>query len=203
MTNGELVETYTKSIKRRRYTNDRENLLPVLPFFMLDAVYQIYMRDILPLDCKHETKRWRNIWSKAYNRVNMGFFRAFTVDQQDEVIDRMDSFGDYIYNHVMVAKFSIMNLIKDYPLEVQSTVSSCLVCSVIAQSAEIIWEEVYLDERGRKTHNHDIEQMVQAIQMFLNSWHRPDRRVDCDKDERVNRAVQVLQNKMVDWLYNN
>lgn len=175
-------------------------LEPLLPFFIMDVQFQIYCHDIAYLPVKYQMKQVRGKWIAAYNKFNKAFFNAFTQDEQDELIDKMDDFADYIQNDVMVAKVAFMDMVKDLPFERQGVIGACLMCNVLAQSAQVIWGKVYHDRHGVKETNGELRRIQICSYDFLNMYYREGRNISCDTP-RITEAVNILCRKIVKWLY--
>ena len=73
MTNTEIVDKYLTSIGMKRVSGT--SLEPILPFFMLDAAYNMWLKDVQPIECKHEAKKMKKEWVTKYGLFNRSFFR--------------------------------------------------------------------------------------------------------------------------------
>lgn len=201
ITNRELISAYMRRVGRTYITNDANDLTPLLPFFILDLAYQLYLSHVLPLQCSHEARRWRSEWSKTYGKLNREFFSSFDDDQTDAVIDRMESLEAFVDEDINAVRKVVADyLAASVPSDKTETIAVCMVCNVLAQSASLIWEKVYRGENGQGVPNRDIERLVHATSAFLNSWHKPDRYVNCNDDEAVDSAIVKLQARIVAWL---
>ena len=54
MTNTEMVDRWLTSIGMKRVSGS--SLEPILPFFMLDVAYNMWQKDVSPIECKFELK---------------------------------------------------------------------------------------------------------------------------------------------------
>jgi SH3-like domain-containing protein len=186
---------------RTYITKDKEDITPLLPFFILDTVYQLYLKHILPLECSHDAQHWRSVWRDTYGALNREFFKAFDDDQRDAVIDRMESMEEFIAGEAERTRATTEAfLATKIPADKVFIVSVCMVCNVLAQSASLIWQKVYRDAAGRGTVNRSIEKLAHVISKFLNSWHKPACYINCNEDEAVDSAVTALQARVVGWL---
>lgn len=200
MKNTEIVDIYLKSLGMKRVSGD--SLEPILPHIMMDAQYQIYCKEIKPLDCKHRLKKFRNEWIQHYNLFNRQFFSAFTDEQKDEVIDKMDSFERYIYNDIVIAKVSIMNCCTGCDFQTQKVLAACALCNILAQAALVIWQKVYKNSKGQDTKNLEIEAIGRCASLFMHEYYRGAKDISCNNDN-VDKAISVLCRKMVKWLYDD
>ena len=81
-----------------------EGFEPVMPYIMMDSVYQIYKEEIQPLPLKNQLKQYRNKWEKNYKYFNHEFFSVFTQDEAVDITDMMDEFEEFIANDLMVVR---------------------------------------------------------------------------------------------------
>lgn len=202
MTNKEIVDTYLKAQGFKRITGGDEDFSPILPFIMLDGVYQMYCKTISPIQCRFEMRKYKNDWEKSYNAFNKAFFDCFSDSQTDAIIDKMDSFADYIGNYLVVAKVQIMDVLKNEPSERQEVLATCLLCSILAQSAQVVWKRVYKSGHYGVSENFAIKNLHKAICDFMNAYYGKNKpHIKVDKEKPVSDAVSVLCHKMITWLY--
>lgn len=199
--NKDLISAYMRHIGKTYVTNDADDLTPLLPFFILDVEYQLYSKYILPLRCSHDARRWKAIWGQTYTALNRDFFSAFTDEQRDAVIERMDGMTDFVSEDIVKTQDTVVAyLATQIPRDKCGVISVCMMCSALAQSAGIVYEQVYRGEKGRGAKNPRIEKLIHCISRFLNSWHKPDRHITCNDDSEVDAAVTRLQARLVAWL---
>lgn len=191
-----LVDTYLATIGLKRLKGSSAS--PLLPFFILDAMYSILTKDIASVPVKNTTKKALTEWIHAYNLLNRSFFRAFTQDQQNDVIDLMDSFQESIANDIVITKVQVMNQLGKYgiPFEGQTILASAMVCNILAQQASIVWEEVY-----RRPHKSFVA-LERHSQRWMQSYflqHYPGH-INPNDDEQICLAVDILCKKIIQFL---
>lgn len=198
-----MIDTYLKSIGMKRIKGD--GLDPLMPFIMMDAMYQIYTKEIAPLPCRHELKHVKKSWIEGYNVFNREFFRAFNVDEQGEVIDLMDDFEKFIHNDVLIAKLAIMNELRDLPTEDASVCASCVMCNILAQAAHIIWSKIFGKCRLLNPAGKYILGVEKNSTKFMNLYHSriSTRHVDPNRSKKIVDSVDILCKKMVKWVKSN
>lgn len=202
MTNKEIVDAYLGAQGFRRITGGNDDFSPILPFIMLDGVYQMYCKTISGIFCRFEMKRYRNDWEKSYNAFNKAFFDCFSDEQRDAIIDKMDSFADYIGNYLTIAKVQIMNCLKHETEERQEVLATCLLCSILVQSSQIVWRKVYKDSKLRGNENMSLKRLHKAICDFMGEYYGKNKpHIKVDEEKSVSDAVNVLCHKMINWLY--
>ena len=201
MTNNEIVDKWLASIGMKRVSGS--SLEPILPFFMLDAAYNMWLKDVSPIECRHEAKKMKKEWVTRYGLFNRQFFRAFSLDEQCEITDKMDSFDAYIGNHVMIAKVQVMGVMRDLETEQAVRCASLLIINILCQSAQIVWRNVYKNSRFGDQDNPDIHALERLSSRFMNAYHSgiSDRNVNPNESKPLVDAVDVLCQKMIRWLY--
>lgn len=182
-----------------------KSLEPILPFLMLDCMFQIYNKEIKPVQCRHEMKHLRKVWMRNYTTLNNQFFRAFNVAQRDEVIDKMDDFENYIQNDLMIAKVAVMNELSDLDFKDANICASCMLCNIFAQSAQIVWSKVYATRSGRNSENPYISGIEASCKRFMDLYHSTvsTRNVNPNNSKQIVTSVDILCHKMIKWLTTN
>ena len=201
MTNQEIVDTYLKYRgKKRTATGKQDNTLPLMPFFIMDVVYQIFCKDINTLDCKHEMKRFRTQWKDNYNKFNHEFFRAFNEDQKDYIIDLMDEFDKYIHTTVVMLKSAVINsFTEETPFEDKCILASLLTCNVLCQASQHLYGDMYRNRYMQKETNPHIASIQQAS--YKIACHYPAvKGVDLTSSDKVMQMIDVLCKKIVKFL---
>lgn len=198
MTNEEILDAFCKSRGLTRTKGATPE--PLLPFMMMDCVFQMYCKWVAKLDLKHECKRYRSEWKKAYSDMNRAFFRAFNEEQTDAVIDMMDDFDKYIHNDLVIAKVAIIDCLDDgRTLDEQQVASSCILSEVLCWSAMVVWDNVFKATRQMDVHEH-IDRIRKSIHRFINAWYRPEKHVNVADDPKCEAAITALCHKMIRYL---
>lgn len=172
------------------------------PFLLMDAQYSIYQKDILPIKCKRELKRIKSKWSDAYARFNKQFFAPFTQEQKDEIIDMMDAYSAHINNALMNVRIAVMNAISkvgDCSFEEQKVLSACSVCNILAQCANIAWEEIHLNSLLEKKPNIDLVGIAKHAHDFCSEYMRltkTDIDLNLNEFKAVDDCMDVLYKKI-------
>ena len=150
MTNSELVN---KFLLHRGFSKIQgESLLPIMPYIVMDVVYNMYNKTIRPIPAKHQLKRLKKTWEDAYNRFDRTFLAAFTQDEQDEIMDKMDSLEEYIANAKAIAEIQTMNCFDHLAIDQQSVIACANVCNLLTHYAGQIWSAVYKNYDRSKGH---------------------------------------------------
>ena len=201
MTNKEIVDTYFVAHGFRQTKGGAQDFSPILPFLMLDEVYTMYRRTILPIKCAHQMKQSKMLWAESNNAFNKDFFACYTKEQTEAIIERMDDFEQFIAKDEMIVKVQIMNEVNFEPLERQDVIATCLLCSILVQSAQVVWRRIYKNSLQQDTENIALRNIRRGIVGFMNEYYgknKPDIKVD--DNPQVAGAVGVLCRNMIKWL---
>lgn len=202
MTANDLVDTYLTHIGMRRVKGNGYDA--ILPFFMLDAMYQIMSKDIVPVPSRQEQKLALKRWQASYNSFNRDFFSAFNQEQQDAVIDIMDAFESYINNDIVVAEVSVMKQLQKYDIsfEHQKVIASCMLCHVLAQTAQIAWGAIYKDKHNVSKESPHIKAILKYSSLWMNLYFSKvsDAYVNPNDSEQICTAMDILCKKMIKFL---
>ena len=201
----EMTDRYLEKKGYHRTGGRDQDPAAIMPFFVLDLMYGEYERAVQPLKLRHEAKRLRRIWIENYTAMNKEFFSVFSLDEQDEIIEKMDSLREYVEHDLMIARIALMEEINDVPLDQQDAISAVVLCNILSQVAQIIWEKVYHVKgkwKNRSDRNGRIDEIVRNTHLLarnLPMWS--DRSVNFNESKRVSDAVDILQNKIVKWMH--
>jgi hypothetical protein len=171
-----------------------------MPMLLMDAMNMIYEEYVAPLPLKHREKQIRTRWHEAYKHFIKQEFMAFNDDQKCELCDMMDDFESYIHNEVEMFRVASMGRFMQYSTEVRLTLSGILACSILAQSAEYIWNTL----RGRKYENMYIKSVVQWSHELLDEYgdnrlDRTQKKIDLNEFENIRSAVNKLCTAVGDY----
>lgn len=215
ITQQEIVDRYLAYKHRKRTVGERiDNTLPLMPFFIMDACYQIYCRDIKDIPCKHLMKQAKKKWADNYHKFTMDFFMAFDQEQTDYIVDMMDEFNDYIHNNLVMLKSAVVNHFTDEtPFEDKKILGSVMACNVLAQSAQHMYGEMY--RVGTKffpikslyavvtLQPKEIEPYIEGVKKAsydFASYYPKGRNVDLTSSEPVMSMIRALCNNIVRFL---
>ena len=200
MTNQEIVDVYLAYKHKKRTKGKRENLLFLMPFFIMDACYQIYCKDIKDLPCKQMMKQAKKRWGVCYHKYTTDFFRAFNEDQMEFIMDQMDEFNDYIHNSVVILKSKVMSEIPDtVAFEDKKILAALLLCNVLAQAAQHLHGNMYRNADMTKEINYDIEGVKKAS-YDLARLHPASKGVDLTASDDVMKLINALCKKLMKFL---
>lgn len=214
MTNREITDRYLKYKGMTRTKPESLGFQPILPFYVMDVVYEIYCKYVMPIPAARELKKAKNEWREAYNLLDRDFHRAFTQDEWADISDQMDAFREYIGNHLTVAVVSVMDVFKDFPLDEQQVLASLAIADVLATTAQVVWGNIYRNftpkviggkvfEKDVPNVNQYIAAVTRAIRNYLDLYYlsiggewaqpEPSQRIVDARDALVRRIVRYLE----------
>ena len=200
MTNNEMITKYLNSIGFKLVQG--ESLMPLMSFLQMDVMFSIFNKEIRPLDFKHEMNQIRNRWIHEYGLFDRTFFQPFTIDERDEILDKMDSFEQYIWNDVTIMRIQIMRLIDEIDTDKSNVCASLILCNVFCQMAGIYWKNVFLNGKGKGKLNDQIVLCERWSSKLINLYHSKysDRHINPNDDKQVVLACQAICNRIAQWL---
>ena len=221
MTNSEIVDKYLSHIHYTKVSGD--SILPVMPFIVMDVVYNMYHKTIRPVPAKHRLAKLKKTWEECYSRFDRMFLAAFTPDEQDEVFDRIDDLENYIANHKTIAEVQTMNCFSFLDLEHQKVLACANICNLLTHYAAQTWTvcyknfdrmkgkqkpgERYYKMEGRlykeiDTHNSDLEKIEYVSEKFMDEYYKgiggPD--VNLRNCQQMRDSCIALVKKIYEWL---
>lgn len=174
---------------------------PFMPMLLMDAMNMIYDDYIAKLPLRHKEKLLRTRWHEAYEHFIKQELMAFNDDQKLYICESiMDDFEEFIHNQVEMFRVASMSRFMQYDTEVRLTLSAILSCSILAQSAEYIWNAL----RGRGKDNPYIKSIVHWSHELLNLYgdnriDRTQKKIDLNKFEDIRIAVNKLCNAIGEY----
>lgn len=147
MTDVEILDAFLSKHKLRRMKGESMRL--VMPWYIMDKVYDIYQNDIKDFDVKGRTQmmnKYRNMWKNSYNKFNLDFFDCFDEDQTDEIIERFNEFHEYTGRNVMLLYYAVLDVFQklqpDKDLKWQETASKCFLVELMTSYALKLWKDI-------------------------------------------------------------
>jgi hypothetical protein len=200
MTNRDIVNVYL-AYKGKRKTKGKEvNILFLMPFFIMDACYQVFCKEIKDYPCRHQMKLAKKRFRECYHAYTMDFFRAFNDEQVEFITDQMDEFNDYIHNSMVLLKSKVFSVIPDeYSFEEKKILAALLLCNVLAQAAQHLHGNMYRHSDMTKEVDVNIEGVKKAS--YDMARHHPSSKgVNLTVSDEVIKLVDALCKKIMKFL---
>jgi hypothetical protein len=178
----------------------RDDVRMMMPFYLMDASYQVYCKDIKNFECKHKVKEAKTRWKESYRKFFSDFLMPFDVDQTEFITDQMDDFEDYIHNKMVMLKTTVMNVFpQDAPFEEKKILASVLTSNSLSQMAQHIHRDMYRDKWHRPKDNPLIEAVTKNSYEFAN--HFPvSKGVDLTASDKVSSMISSLCKEVMKYL---
>lgn len=200
MTNKDIVNIYL-AYKHKRKTKGKEvSTLFLMPFFIMDACYQVYCKEIKNYPCKFQMKQAKKRFSESYHKYTTDFFQPFNEDQIEFITDQMDEFNDYIHNSMVILKSKVFGIIPDdYSFEDKKILSSLLLCNVLAQAAQHLHGNMYRHSDMTKEVDVNIEGVKKAS-YDMARFHPVSKGVNLTTTNEVTKLISALCKKIMKFL---
>lgn len=173
---------------------------PIVAFMIMDCAQAEYMKNIAPLNLKHDAKKLDSMWRKDYHAFNQRLFTCLTPDQRDFTIEMMDAYTEAVDYEVMLIRIAVMDLVKICDFADQKIIASLLLCNVFSQIAQICWGAVYRNDYSKedkcpellrlRQHSHKLSNTVVILPVDINP----------NASEKLMSAVESFKNKTIKWL---
>lgn len=199
---SEIAEAYLKSRGLRLKEGNLEDDQIFLPYLVMDTVYQLYCKTVKPLPVKHELKKMKNGMRDAYLRFNREFFRAFTPEMQDEIIDAMDGFDAYIADSLTITRAAVSNTVSFLDFGLQMKMTDMLLMNILANEAGIFYHDMFRGLPERYRHEPNIEAMATLAQKFGDAYYKSgggQRRINPNDVPKIDAAMNALFRRMLQW----
>ena len=200
ITNQESVDTYLAYKHMKLSGPARDDVRMMMPFYLMDASYQVYCEYVKDFECKHMVKVAKKRWKDAYHKFNAEFFRAFNADQQEFITDQMDEFENFINNKMVMLMTTVMGVFhKDASFEEKKILSAVLTSNALAQMAQFVYGDMYRGYYHEKKHNVTIEAVIKNSYEFANNFP-VSRGVDLTSSDKVSAMIDVVCKEVMKFL---
>ena len=200
ITNQQIVDTYLAYKHMRLSSSARDDVRMMMPFYLMDASYQVYCKDIKDLKCKHKVKEAKSRWKESYRKFFSDFLMPFDVDQTEFITDQMDEFENYIHNKMVMLKSTVMGVFpSDAPFEEKRILASVLTCNTLSQIAQHVHSDMYRNAWHQKKEHPLIEAVTKNSYEFAR--HFPvSEGVDITASSKVSAMIDSLCKEVIKFL---
>ena len=200
ITNQEIVDTYLAYRHMKLSGTARDDVRMMMPFYLMDASYQVYCKDVKDYPCKQMLKNVKGRWRESYRKFNREFFMAFNPDQVEFITDQMDEFEEYIHNKMVMLKTTVMGVFSpEATFEEKKILASVLTSNALSQMAQYIYSDMYRNSRLQNIDHPLIEAVTKNSYEFAR--HFPvSRTVDITASDKVSNMIDVLCKEVIKFL---
>ena len=196
-----LIDSF---LKYKGYTsNKKSGNAPLSPFIMADALYvahDTYLKGHL----KQEAKYHANKMMECYHRLNHDFFKAFSREEQDELVEKMDSFDDYLHNDFEMLRMAVTKPIMHYPIKTRNVVAALCIVKLLACHTEYLYSVIFRDPLGNPIPNSNIQGIKHhACEMFrhYSAKHGSDN-INLNDEPAVSLCVNNISKRISQFIDN-
>ena len=107
----ELADKYLKQ-RGLQVKGDGTQLL--VPFYLMDICYQIYLKEVRNQEFRHEARKYLTDFANEYKAFNWDLFRCLDLDEMEFVTDEMDRLGVYLHNYVEMCRMELYTSLDVY-----------------------------------------------------------------------------------------
>ncbi len=195
-----VVEKYMKA-HNIKANGAIEQLL--VPFYVMDICYQIYLKEVKPKVLKHEPKKFITLFQQEYKVFNYELFRYISVEDSEKVTDRMDEIESVVHNYIMNCRIALMDIFSDYNDKDRDFMTSLLLCDLICQISSIMWTAIYttLDNGKKGETNLHLQRMCSYLFKTCNYYEAKlgmHNAINLNDSKVLHDACTVLTNKIID-----
>lgn len=200
MTNKEINEAILKRRGYKQYVGNKDNLSPLMFFFLSDASFQVFDKDVSKQECKGQQKRLMNQMKEGYHLFFKDFFSAFNQEQTDYLMDKVDAFEEYIKHHLDIAEIAMQECCNDAPIEIQKELSRTWLCNILAADAQDFHGECWRTGANQPLCNRYLDQVLKASKEYARLRFGEGRLLTQKQFDRVQMSVRVVARKICDWI---
>ena len=197
-----LLDTYLKA-RGYKSGNDAAHIAPFLPYFLADTLYLTY-EDHIKGHLKQKEKQMANLMMANYHRFIHSFFNCFPPEQQDEVIDMMDQFREYISHDIDIFLVSVEQVVMQMPIHQRKVFSAICLIRVLSANIKYSWECIYRRSASEPIPNKDKDGIVHyGNRLFLEYSRYTPRyleKTDLAMFPGVKAAERALVNRVLRFI---
>lgn len=180
-----------------QYKGNQDNLSAVMHFFLIDASYQVFLSVKWPEDWKY--KKILDRWREGYRLFIADFKAAYTKDEYNDILDKVDDFEEYIKHHLFIAEIAVQEAANDEEMRLQTETSRCWLANLLANDAKDFYGEVWKTGRHQPLQNRYINQVCFASKEYGRRYDKTLYLKD-SQIKRIEDSVHVIANKICAWV---
>ena len=211
MTNFEINRTYNEYRGVKGTVGDMNVLTSLVHFFLLDASYDNFRKNVKTLPLKHENKRIVKKMQETYDTFFTKFFAPFSLDQRIYLGDKSDALREHIANDVERARLAMMDCCSEEPIEIQTEIANIWLCNRFASEAQVFYQKTWKKDgfklRGILFTKPDTDKEIDGILKY--SLELTERLFGRGEDvtpkhyEKFQACVAALTRKICEFLSND
>ena len=210
-TNKEINSVYNAFRGVHGTAGDMNVLTSLVHFFLLDASYDNFRKNVKTLPLKHENKRIVKKMQETYDAFFIRFFAPFSLDQRIFLGDKSDALREHIANDVERARLAMMDCCDDCDLDTQTEIADIWLCNRFASEAQGFYQRVWKKDgfmlRGMLFTKPDTDKDIDAILKYTlqltEALYGGGEDVTPKHYEKFQACLAALTRKICDWINND
>jgi len=200
MRNSEIVNALLARRGYTQYEGNKDNLSSLMFFFLMDASFQIFDKDVAHQACGGRLKPLMRKMKDGYHLFFKDFYTAFNPDQIDFLHEKLDEYEKLLAPHFEIAKIAVQECANARPLDEQREMSSVWICNLLAADAQDFHGECWRTGGNQPLRNAYIDRVIKASKDYSRARFGEGPTITEKKFNRVQSSVKVIANKTVGWL---
>lgn len=201
MTNAEINGAY---LTYRHMHNDKgniDNLSPLMHYFLMDCSYQVYCAEIQHLALTQLSAKHRSRIRKGFHDFFSSVHLAFTPEQLDYLLDKVDSFQKYIHNSIERCKVAVLDCFATGAFNERLLASNIWLMNALAADAAGYMECCYLTSSGKPQQDVNINAVIVGSKSLAKCLCRCGESVEQSKADILQKNVSALAKDICKWVY--
>lgn len=201
ITNKEINEALLKKRGYTQYIGNKDNLSSSMYFFLTDASFQVFDKYVSKHVCKGKEKVYMSRMKEAYHLFFKNFFSAFSQEQTEFLLDKVDEFEAHIQHHLDIAEIAIQECYNSQPIEIQKELSRTWLCNLLAADAQDFHGECWRTGSVQPLYDPYIDRVQKASKEYSRLRFGEGPVLTEKQFKRVQLAVKVIARKTAEWIY--
>ena len=208
MSNEDINRTYNAFRGVQGFAGDINVLTAMTHYFLMDASYDNFRKNVRSLPLKHENKRIVKMMSGLYDAFFTKFFAPFNLEQRIYLGEKSDALREYIKNDVERARIAMMDCCDDEPIDIQAKIADLWLCNRFASEAQSFyqrtWKKAGFMMRGvlytKPDTDKDIDGILKYTIALADKLYGDGEMVSEKHYEKFQKCVAALTRKICDWI---
>lgn len=204
MRNADICRAALRHYGLRLYSGNIDNLSSLMHYFLMDAAYTMW-QGAKDMECKRMAKKKRNEVSAAFDQFFREFRTAFTDEEAEFLLDKVDDFEKALEHSLFLCRIAIMEVFNDYPILEQSDIASVWCTNYLAYEAQGFHKTCFRTRPSKffRMGNASVHPGIQGIlcatkDLAVEQWGL-DGTMSEKKAKRVTDSIRALVNKIANW----
>lgn len=203
MTNAEINIALLDKRGYKQYEGNKDNLSPLMFFFLMDASYQVFAKSVKRQKCSGKQKSYINRMDEAFKLFYADFYSAFNEDQKDYILDKVDAFEELIEHDLFIAEIAIQECDNSRTLAEQKEQSQTWLCNLLAADAQDFHGECWKTGQRQPLYNRYIDQVIKASKEYSRLRFGEGPTLSEKQFKRVQDSVKALAKRTVRFIYDD